>query len=89
MIGKEIKDRRMADFQDIMLSRLPEDFNIEQNDPAVDNAEIEEVLIANERDATLKTEQVCFTENRSKFSLLSRFRFSKNSLKLTPIRKMK
>jgi hypothetical protein len=29
IIGKEIKNRRMADFQDIMNSRLPEDFKYE------------------------------------------------------------
>lgn len=29
LIGKEFKTRRMADFQDIMLSRLPEDFKCE------------------------------------------------------------
>lgn len=58
VIGKEFKTRRMADFQDIMLSRLPEDFNIEQNDPALENEEIEQVLIANEREAVIKTEQI-------------------------------
>jgi hypothetical protein len=29
IIGKEIKNRRMADFQDIMYSRLPENFKYE------------------------------------------------------------
>lgn len=58
IIGREIKDRRMADFRDIMYSRLPEDFNIEQSDPALNNAEIEQVLQENQRDATIKTEKV-------------------------------
>ncbi|CAF0747370.1 unnamed protein product [Adineta ricciae] len=58
IIGKQIKDRRMADFNDIMSSRLPEDFNIEQNDPALDNAEITQVLLKNEREAIIKTEQI-------------------------------
>ncbi|CAF0861897.1 unnamed protein product [Adineta ricciae] len=58
VIGKQIKDRRMADFNDIMSSRLPEDFNIEQNDPALDNAEITQVLLKNEREAIIKTEQI-------------------------------
>jgi hypothetical protein len=59
IIGKEIKNRRMADFQDIMNSRLPDDFNIEQTDPALNNAEIEQVLLENQRDADVKTEKVC------------------------------
>ena len=31
IIGKQIKDRRMADFNDIMRSRLPEDFKYEKS----------------------------------------------------------
>ncbi|UJR10103.1 hypothetical protein I4U23_014325 [Adineta vaga] len=58
IIGKQIKDRRMADFNDIMNSRLPEGFNIEQNDPAIDNAEITQVLLENEREAIIKTEKI-------------------------------
>ena len=58
IIGREIKDRRMADFRDIMSSRLPEDFNIELSDPALNNVEIEQVLQENQRDATIKTEKV-------------------------------
>lgn len=58
IIGREIKTRRMADFHDIMSSRLPKDFNIEQSDPALNNAEIEQVLQDNHRDATIKTEKV-------------------------------
>jgi len=58
IIGKEIKNRRMADFEDIMCSRLPEDFNIEQNDPALHNAEIEKVLSENQREAVVKTEKI-------------------------------
>ncbi len=66
----------MADFQDIMYSRLPEDFkyekikfyfsscsgsffSIEQDDPALNNAEIEQVLTENQREADFKTEKVC------------------------------
>ena len=30
IIGKEIKNRRMADFEDIMYSRLPENFEYEE-----------------------------------------------------------
>lgn len=30
IIGREIKNRRMADFRDIMYSRLPEDFKYEK-----------------------------------------------------------
>lgn len=63
IIGREIKDRRMADFRDIMYSRLPEDFNLEQSDPALNNAEMEQVLEENQRDATIKTEKVCPTIN--------------------------
>jgi len=66
----------MADFNDILYSRLPEDFkyeqkklsfisfhlpfffSIEQNDPALNSAEIEKVLIENEREANIKTEKV-------------------------------
>jgi hypothetical protein len=75
IIGKEIKNRRMADFQDIMYSRLPEDFkyektknffsnfyfffSIEQNDPALNSAEIEKALSENQREAVIKTEKVC------------------------------
>jgi len=33
-------------------------FSIEQNDPALENQEIEQVLIANEREAVIKTEEV-------------------------------
>ncbi|CAF1296450.1 unnamed protein product [Adineta steineri] len=58
IIGKEIKNRRMADFHDIMYSRLPVDFNIEQNDPALDSVEIEKVLLENEREANIKTEKI-------------------------------
>ncbi|CAF1017939.1 unnamed protein product [Rotaria sordida] len=58
IIGKEIKNRRMADFQDIMYSRLPEDFNIEKDDPALNNAEIEKVLTENNREAVIKTEKI-------------------------------
>ncbi|CAF0970152.1 unnamed protein product [Rotaria sp. Silwood1] len=58
IIGKEIKNRRMADFQDIMYSRLPEDFNIERDDPALKNAEIEKVLTENNREAIIKTEKI-------------------------------
>jgi len=48
----------MADFHDIMYSRLPEDFNIEQNDPALNSAEIEQVLSENHREAVIKTEKM-------------------------------
>jgi hypothetical protein len=65
----------MADFNDILYSRLPENFkyekksslisfhlsfffSIEQNDPALNSAEIEKVLIENEREANIKTEKV-------------------------------
>ncbi|CAF3528269.1 unnamed protein product [Rotaria sordida] len=58
IIGKKIKNRRMADFNDIMNSRLPEDFNIEQNDPALINVEIEKALLENEREAIIKTEKI-------------------------------
>ncbi|CAF1503288.1 unnamed protein product [Adineta steineri] len=58
IIGKEIKNRRMADFHDIMYSRLPVDFNIEQNDPALNSVEIEKVLLENEREANIKTEKI-------------------------------
>ncbi len=33
-------------------------FSIEQNDPALNSAEIEKVLIENEREANIKTEKV-------------------------------
>jgi hypothetical protein len=59
IIGTKIKTRRMEDFNDIMNSRLPESFCIEENDPALDNTEIENTLIANERQAVFQTEQVC------------------------------
>ncbi|CAF0752709.1 unnamed protein product [Rotaria sp. Silwood1] len=58
IIGKKIKNRRMADFHDIMNSRLPEDFDIEQNDPALNNVEIEKALSENEHEAIVKTEKI-------------------------------
>ncbi|CAF4484383.1 unnamed protein product [Rotaria socialis] len=58
IIGRKIKDRRMADFNDIMYSRLPADFNIEQDDPALHNVEIEKVLSENHREALIKTEKI-------------------------------
>ncbi|CAF2650534.1 unnamed protein product [Rotaria sp. Silwood2] len=58
IIGKKIKNRRMADFNDIMNSRLPEDFDIEQNDPAVNNVDIQKTLLENEREAIIKTEKI-------------------------------
>ncbi|CAF1134990.1 unnamed protein product [Adineta steineri] len=58
LIGKKVKDRRMADFNDIMYSRLPENFDIERNDPALKSSAIEKVLIENERKAVVKTEKI-------------------------------
>ncbi|CAF1198073.1 unnamed protein product [Adineta steineri] len=58
LIGKKVKDRRMADFNDIMYSRLPENFDIERNDPALNSSAIEKVLIENERKAVVKTQKI-------------------------------
>jgi hypothetical protein len=38
-------------------------FSIEQNDPALNNAEIEQVLSENKREAVIKTEKVCLIFN--------------------------
>ncbi|CAF4700122.1 unnamed protein product, partial [Rotaria socialis] len=58
LIGKKVKNRRMADFNDIMNSRLPEDFDMEHNDPALNNIEFQQALLKNEHDAIIKTEKV-------------------------------
>ncbi|CAF1510318.1 unnamed protein product [Adineta ricciae] len=58
LIGAKVKNRRMADFNDIMNSRLPEDFDIEQNDPALNSSELENTLIENEREAETKTQRI-------------------------------
>jgi hypothetical protein len=34
-------------------------FSIERNDPALDSVEMENTLLENEREAVIRTEQVC------------------------------
>ncbi|UJR35949.1 hypothetical protein I4U23_028690 [Adineta vaga] len=58
LIGTKVKNRRMADFNDIMSSRLPEDFDIEQYDPASNSIELENTLNENKREAVIKTEKI-------------------------------
>ena len=56
-------------------------FSIEQNDPALDNAEITQVLLKNEREAIIKTEQVRQSYHYQKLHLtvMITCRSSKNS----------
>ncbi|CAM4795239.1 unnamed protein product [Rotaria magnacalcarata] len=58
LIGKKVKNRRMTDFNDTMNSHLAEDFDMEHNDPALNNTEFQQTLLKNEHDAIIKTEKV-------------------------------
>jgi hypothetical protein len=61
-------------------------FSIEQNDPALENVELENTLIENEREATIKTQKVCrISGYKIKNRVFCFCRFSKNFHKLIQI----